>query len=192
MERLGVPVTFHGTSGGASRDYVSNRFVGHPNFRTLNHSAAFPLELMLAMGSMLVGGVTERFPNLRVGFLEGHCAWLPWWLHRLDDQWEKYGGGEKIRLSALPSEYFRRQCFIGTDVDEELLRVVIDEVGDENIVVSTDYPHADGPFPHGVDEFLELPGVSLESKRRILWDNCLRLYAFDPVALGSRSSAAAS
>ena len=185
-ERLGVPVTFHGTSGGASRDYVSNRFVGHPNYRTLNHSAAFPLELMLAMGSVLVGGVLERFPNLRVGFLEGNCGWLPWWLHRLDDQWEKYGGGEKIRLSALPSEYFRRQCFIGTDVDEELLRLVIDEIGDDNIVVSTDYPHADGPFPHGVDEFLELPGVSLESKRKILWDKCVRLYAFDPVAVGSR------
>jgi predicted TIM-barrel fold metal-dependent hydrolase len=178
VQRLGVPLTFHGTSGGASRDYVSNRFVGHPNYRTLNHAAAFPLELMLALGAMTVGGVLERFPDLRVGFMEGNCSWLPWWLERLDDQWQKYGGGESIRLSALPSEYFKRQCFIGTDVDEELLRTVIDEIGDDNIVVSTDYPHADGPFPHGVDTFLQLPGVGADSKRKILWDNCVRLYAF--------------
>ncbi|HLB90020.1 MAG TPA: amidohydrolase family protein, partial [Terriglobales bacterium] len=178
LTRLNVPLAFHGTSGGASKDYVSNRFRGHPNFRTQNHASAFPLELMLAMSAMTVGGVLERFPDLRVAFLEGNCGWLPWWLHRLDDQWKKYGGGEAIKLSALPSEYFQRQCFIGTDVDEELLSVVIDEIGDDNIVMSVDYPHADGPFPNGVKTFLDLPKVSAESKRKIMWDNCRRLYGF--------------
>jgi predicted TIM-barrel fold metal-dependent hydrolase len=178
ITRLNVPLAFHGTSGGAAKDYVTNRFRGKPNFRTQNHASAFPLELMLAMSAMIVGGVLERFPAMRVGFLEGNCGWLPWWLHRLDDQWKKYGGGESITLSAQPSEYFTRQCFIGTDVDEELLTVVINEIGDDNIVMSVDYPHADGPFPNGVKEFLELPGVSLESKKKIMWGNCLRLYGF--------------
>lgn len=178
ITRLNVPLTFHGTSGGASKDYVTNRFRGKPNFRTQNHASAFPFELMLAMSAMLVGGVLERFPNLRVGFLEGNCGWLPWWLHRLDDQWKKYGGGEAIKLSAKPSEHFKRQCFIGTDVDEDLLKVVVDEIGDDNIVMSVDYPHADGPFPNGIKTFLDLPGVSKESKRKIMWGNCLRLYGF--------------
>ena len=177
--RLNVPLAFHGTSGGASKDYASNRFRGHSNFRTLNHSSAFPMELMLALGAMTVGGVLERFPGLRVGFLEGNCGWLPWWLNRLDDQWKKYGGGESIKLPALPSEYFKRQCFIGTDVDEELLGLVVDEIGDDNIVMSVDYPHADGPFPNGIRTFLdEHPRVSQESKRKIMWDNCLKLYGF--------------
>ncbi len=177
--RLGVPLALHGTSGGASDDYASNRFRGHPNFRTLNHASAFPHELMPALAALIVGGVLERFPGLRVAFLEGNCGWLPWWLDRLDDQWKKYGGGEATKLSVLPSEYFARQCFIATDVDEELLAVVIDRLGDDNIVVSTDYPHADGPYPHGVDTFLALPGVGRDSKRKILWDNCVRLYGFD-------------
>jgi uncharacterized protein len=179
ISRLNVPIAFHGTSGGASQDYVSNRFRGKPNFRTQNHAAAFPLELMLAMSGMIVGGVLQRFPKLRVGFLEGNCGWLPWWLHRLDDQWKKYGGGEKIKLDMKPSELFRRQCFIGTDVDEDLLKVVVDEVGDDNIVMSVDYPHADGPFPNGLKTFLELPGVSKKSKRKIMWENCLKLYGFE-------------
>jgi predicted TIM-barrel fold metal-dependent hydrolase len=178
ITRLNVPLAFHGTSGGASKDYASNRFRGKPNFRTQNHASAFPMELMLALSAMVVGGVLERFPTMRVGFLEGNCGWLPWWLHRLDDQWKKYGGGEQIKLSATPSEIFMRQCFIGTDVDEELLKVVVDEIGDNNIVMSVDYPHADGPFPNGVKEFLELPGVRLESKKKIMWENCLRLYGF--------------
>ncbi len=185
VARLGVPLAIHGTSGGASDDYVTNRYRGLPSFRTLNHAASFPLELMLAAGALIVGGVLERFPDLRVAFLEGNCGWLPWWLDRLDDQWKKYGGGEKTRLSGLPSEYFARLCFIATDVDEELLSVVIDRLGDDNIVVSTDYPHADGPYPHGTETFLAQSGVSADSKRKILWDNCLRLYGFDEQGLAA-------
>ena len=49
------------------------------------------MELMLAMGSMIMGGVLERFPSMKVAFLEGNCSWLPWWLYRLDDQWQKFG-----------------------------------------------------------------------------------------------------
>lgn len=182
IQRLNVPLVFHGTSGGASRDYASNRFRGHPNFRTLNHASAFPMELMLAMSAVIVGGVLKKFPGLRVGFLEGNCGWLPWWLGRLDDQWKKYGGGETVKLDALPSDYFKNQCFIGTDVDEELLKVVVDTYGDDNVVMSVDYPHADGPFPDGVKEFLDLPGVGRDSKKKIMWDNCCRLYGFDAKA----------
>ena len=65
-------------------------------------------------------------------------------------------------------------------MDEELVRVVIDEIGDDNIVMSTDYPHADGPYPHATEEFLGLPGISDQSKRKILWDNCIRLYGLRP------------
>jgi len=178
-ERLGVPVAFHGTSGGAGHDYVSNRFIKHPNFRTLNHAASFPLELMTALGAVLVGGVCERFPALRLAVLEGNCGWLPWWLDRLDDQWRKYGAGEAVKLAARPSDYFRRQCWIGTDVDEALLPMVIDRIGNDRIVLSVDYPHHDGPFPNGIASFLDRADVDLDSKRKILWDNCTRLYRFD-------------
>jgi hypothetical protein len=70
-------------------------------------------------------------------------------------------------------------------VDEELLSVVIDHIGDANIVMSVDYPHADGPFPEGVQTFLDLPGVSLDSKRKIMWDNCVRLYGFAEDRVGT-------
>jgi predicted TIM-barrel fold metal-dependent hydrolase len=52
----------------------------------------------------------------------------------------------------------------------------VETIGDENIVVSTDYPHSDGLFPHAISEFVALDGVSEKTKARILWDNCARLY----------------
>jgi predicted TIM-barrel fold metal-dependent hydrolase len=56
---------------------------------------------------------------------------------------------------------------------------VIKRIGDDNLVVSTDYPHIDAHFPHAIDEFLEIDGLADRSKRKILWDNCARLYQFD-------------
>jgi predicted TIM-barrel fold metal-dependent hydrolase len=76
----------------------------------------------------------------------------------------------------LPSEYFARQCWVATDADEKPLRQVIEAIGDDSIVVSTDYPHSDGLFPHAMDEFIALEGVNDKTKQKILWDNCARLY----------------
>lgn len=76
------------------------------------------------------------------------------------------------------SEYFKRQCFAGVEADEALAVNVFDWMGDSNLVFSTDFPHADSRFPHAVETLLEQPFPE-ESKRRILWDNCARLYAFN-------------
>ena len=179
VQRLGVPVCFHGTSGAASTDYLGTRLVGHPNYRTLLHASVFPLELMMAMGSMILGGVLERFPNLKVAFLEGNCSWLPWWLYRMDDQWEKFGGGDGVSLSEMPSVYYQRQCFISIDADEALAADMLKRLGDDNVVFSTDYPHPDSAFPHAVDELLSLKEIPAQSKKKILWDNCARLYGLE-------------
>ena len=185
LERLNVPACFHGTSGAISRDYIQARMVGHPAYRTLSHAASFTLELMLAAGSMILGGVLQRFPNLRVAFLEGNCSWAPWWLYRLDDQWEKFGPGEPIKLDATPSEFFARQCYTSVDPDETLVYHVVEEMGDDNIVFSTDFPHPDGAYPHAVDNFLAMERITSQTKRKVLWDNCLRLYALEaPVPAG--------
>jgi predicted TIM-barrel fold metal-dependent hydrolase len=52
---------------------------------------------------------------------------------------------------------------------------VIRKLGDDTIVFSTDYPHSDSRFPESTELFLKLP-IPDESKRKILWDNCARLY----------------
>ena len=52
--------------------------------------------------------------------------------------------------------------------------MIIDLIGDDRIVFSTDYPHGDSDFPEGVEEFLEMKNVSKESQKKILWDNCAR------------------
>ena len=119
-EKLGVPICFH-PAASPNQDQVVHRFKGHANEAVLINAFRNPIELMLAVGSFCAGGVLERFPNLRVAFLEGNCSWLPWVLYRLDERWELRKGYANEPLSMKPSDYFLRQCFISVDVEEDLV-----------------------------------------------------------------------
>ena len=69
---------------------------------------------------------------------------------------------------------------------------VINKMGAEYFVVSSDYPHPDGAFPEAIEQFL---GLSLdhEQRRKILWDNCARLYGIArPAAALTRDQSAVS
>ena len=178
LEDLNVPIGFHPTGTTSLRDDAGRRYVGHANFHPIAHAIRNPVELMGAIASMTTGGVLERHPKLRCAFLEGTAGWLYWWLWRLDDQWEKFGPGCEHQLSRPPSEYFKRQCYIALDVDEEPAVDVVKNVGAEYFVVSSDYPHSDGAFPEAMKEFFGMP-LNSEQRRKILWENCARLYAIE-------------
>ena len=176
LEELNAPIGFHPTGNTSLKDDAGARYVGHANFQPMAHAIRNPVELMGAIASMTTGGILDRHPKLRCAFLEGTAGWLYWWLWRLDDQWEKYGPGCEYQLRMPPSEYFKRQCYIALDVDEEPAVDVVNKMGAEYFVVSSDYPHSDGAFPDAIHQFLGLP-LSDEQRRKILWDNCARLYA---------------
>jgi uncharacterized protein len=192
LERLDVPIGFHPTGNSSLKDDAARRYVGHANFFPIAHAIRNPVELMGAIASMTTGGIMERHPKLRAAFLEGTAGWVYWWLWRLDDQWEKYGPGCEHQLSMAPSEYFKRQCYIALDADEEPAVDVVKKMGAEYFVVSTDYPHSDGPFPDAMKQFLGLE-LSNEQRRKILWDNCAKLYGIPrPAAALTREPPKAS
>ena len=68
---------------------------------------------------MCVGGVFERFPKLRVGFLEGNASWIPFWLWRMDEHYELRRNWTEGYISMAPSEYFKRQGYVSIDADEK-------------------------------------------------------------------------
>jgi len=170
-QEMDVAVSFHGNHAVYS-EHLAKRYLDN---LVLGQAVGQPIEMMLTLGAVVTGGVLSRFPRLRMAFLEGNCGWLAWWLWALDERWEMWGDRELFQQDAKPSELFRRQCFVSVEPEEELAKHVIAELGDDNLVVSTDWPHDDSRYPHALDTFLEL-GFSKEAKRKILWDNCARLY----------------
>jgi predicted TIM-barrel fold metal-dependent hydrolase len=59
--------------------------------------------------------------------------------------------------------------------DEAGVKYVIDNIGADRLVFSTDYPHGDSKYPQAVESFLQLK-ISDDEKRKILWDNCAEFY----------------
>lgn len=176
LEELNIPLGFH-ESASAGVPQIGEKFGN--NFM-LRHVYSHPFELMVALGSMCGGGVLERHPGLRVAFLEGNCSWLPFLLWRLDEHQEMFGDQWAPDQTLTPSEVFKRQCFVSVEPDETPAKYAIADIGNDNIVFSTDYPHVDTKFPHSVDKLFELP-LNNEDLRKILWDNCARFYGMaDP------------
>ena len=75
---------------------------------------------MSAICYITSGGVAERFPGTKFMFLEANGGWLVPWLERLDHHAKKFSW-DVPWLKMLPSEYFRRQCWISFDPDESML-----------------------------------------------------------------------
>jgi len=145
----------------------------------LRHVYCHSGEQMLAVGSFTGGGIFARHPKLRVAFLEGNCSWLPWLLYRLDEHWEQAAEQDPespFVFELAPSAYFKRQGYASVEADEEPAKYVVDFMGSDRLVFSTDYPHSDSKYPASVERFLRLD-ISDEDKRKILWDNCAEIYS---------------
>src|SRR5262244_1330904 len=114
-QRLNLPVGFHE----AGRVYLPQpaMFQFCSTFSMFN-TFGFPFANMLACGDMIFGGVMERFPKLKVAFLEGNCSWVPWLLWRMGEYAETTGKAEYPYLTLTPLEYFQRQCYGAVECDE--------------------------------------------------------------------------
>lgn len=172
---LDFPISLHGESRHL-RAAPFRELREDTRFSALDHIIGFPMDNMVTLAHFIFGGVLERFPKLRLGVLEANAGWLNFWLPRMDD----HSHGRRLVLGAelpmKPSEYVKRQCVISADPDEPGLDDIIKFMGDDNLVWNTDYPHPDAPDPDKVLPWFSAQPISDDSKRKILWDNAVRLY----------------
>lgn len=171
VEQLDVPLCFHEGGAVLLPQVATDRFDVHAFWHVCTH----PMEQQMAMVSMLLGGVAERHPALRMAFLECGAGWLPYWMWRMDEHVESEPAQFR-ELSLRPSEYVARQCFVGIDSDEEPGVGAAIALGGRRAVWGSDYPHADSKFPHALDTLRGLPGVFDELLRQILCEAPLELF----------------
>ena len=197
-EEAGLPVAFHPylladvpgvcrALGLASFSFSSDmeevgRQVGLGNIY-FSQAIANPFDSMLTLTYMISGGVLERFPALRCVFLEANGGWVVPWLERLDHHRAVFGW-DVPHLRLTPSEYFRRQCWISFDADEEFLAATANSprCGADRIIWASDFPHPDAKFPGVVEELAEATASLTESqRRRIAGENAAELYGLPAV-----------
>jgi predicted TIM-barrel fold metal-dependent hydrolase len=176
-ERLGIAVGLHEGTHSLLPTTGAERF----NSRFALHACSHPMEQMMALLALIEGGVLERHPNLRVGFLESGCGWLPYWLWRLEREYEDLHWEVADNVKMKPSEYFRRQCFIAIEPYEPYLAEIVDYIGSDNLIFGSDYPHIDHKPSIVADVVALAERLSKATVQKILWDNPARFYGLESV-----------
>ncbi|MGI9432236.1 MAG: amidohydrolase family protein [Myxococcota bacterium] len=134
---------------------------------------------------LIWGGVFERFPRLRVAITEGTCIWVPEFVQLLDFRYEETHFAAKLgdyrsHLTMKPSEYFRRNVFLGASCMPRREADLRAEIGVANIMWGSDYPHPEGTWPETREQmvatFRGLPPADLEA---MLSGNAARVYGFE-------------
>ena len=174
VERLNIPALVHVSTGIRLPTAGAERF----NRYCLFHLHAHPMEQMTAAASLILGGVLERHPRLRVGFMEAGCGWVPYWLERMDEHAENYRF-EVAYLKERPSDYFRRQCFVSFELEEQAIPYVAETVGAQTLVFASDFPHHDCFFPGAAEKIRTRDDLDEKLVTAMLSDNPRRLYFGD-------------
>jgi uncharacterized protein len=173
-EAANLPVHLH-TVGGAKPN-----FDDYPPMQARQAFAVYLTGFQVAMSRFLMeaiyGGIFEVAPNLKLVFGESGIGWIPYILEHMDLEWEDQF--KDLTLTMKPSDYWRRNCFATYQSDQVGVKL-LDELGEDNIMWGSDFPHPDGVWPDS-QEFIarEMVDVSPARKRKIICDNARRLYRF--------------
>jgi len=167
----GIPVHFH-TIGGRSPDYTKmTPTVARRAFATF--ICGFQMHMSYMLIQLMFSGAFERYPNLKVVIGEAGLGWIPYVLDHMDLEWEDQF---KDLLKMKPSEYWHRQCYATYQTDPIGIKL-LKELGEDNVMWGSDYPHPDGIWPDS-QEFIEreLSHLPATTRRKVLCDNAAKLY----------------
>lgn len=174
IEERGLPLGFHSSFTTAEpAPHGFNRFLSV-------HSLGFPYYQMVQATNWIVNGMPERYPDLKLIFIEGGLAWVPFLMQRLDHEF-LMRSSEAPLLERLPSEYMRDFYYTSQPMeaaDPRGLEMTLQMIGaDTQLMYASDWPHWDWDPPSKV---WDLPFLDERAKRNILGENARRLYKLPP------------
>jgi predicted TIM-barrel fold metal-dependent hydrolase len=130
-------------------------------------------------GALTFGGVFDRHPGLKIVFAEGGIGWVAGALHDADVIYSAYISTMQPRLEHSPSHYWRSNCYATFMVDPVGLRM-LDMIGADRIMWSSDYPHRESTFGYSssaIEKVFE--ATSIENAQKILGKTAIDLFAMD-------------
>ena len=167
--RLKLPIAVHFS---LQFPVVDQMFEHHFPNRVL--AGIFPI--MAGLTSVLCSGLLDRYKNLTFAFLEGGISWVPAHVERMDDHFTNPRYDARDLISHPPSDYLKSgRIFFGCEGNESFLGRVVQEVGEDLFMYSSDYPHADRT--EGTARHLrERDDIPAAVRQKLLEGNARRFY----------------
>jgi predicted TIM-barrel fold metal-dependent hydrolase len=172
---LGLPLSFHILT---DRNYA---FRHQPRGPAMNGFLSIVRGCQDILGTLVLGGVFERHPQLRIVCVEADAGWAPHYMYRMDHAYKRHRfwlpAGQK--LSRLPSEYFAENIYV-TFQDDWVAFQVANLMNWRRLLWANDFPHSDSTWPWSQQVLAEhTKHLTPEQKRAILCDNVASLYGID-------------
>jgi predicted TIM-barrel fold metal-dependent hydrolase len=180
--RLGCCLAIH---GGAHESLGMDYLTPYAPINGLGH----PFGLMVAFAGILFNGIFQKYPNARIGFMEGGVSWFQTCIERFDRGWETHIAydprNEFIQLKSgeKVSDYIKRhieegRLFIGCEGTEPTLHHAIEQIGNKPFMFSSDFPHeVNNEYCRGeIREIAEHEHLTEDDKHAVLQGNAERFY----------------
>jgi predicted TIM-barrel fold metal-dependent hydrolase len=171
LEERGLPLAFHGGYNMGEKAFASmNRFISV-------HSLGFVFYNLVHMTNWVINGLPERFPKLKVIWMESGLSWIPFLMQRLDNEY-MMRSNEAPQLKRLPSEYMREMYYSTQPMERtnnlEALQLTMKMINAETqLMYSSDYPHWDFDLPSTI---YDLPFLSEHAKKNILGETARNVF----------------
>lgn len=179
LEEMGLPLSFHASYHWNDQLMsLTNRFI-------TAHAVGFTFFNVVHCANWIVNGLPERFPKLKVIWIESGLAWIPWLMQRLDNDY-MMRTSEAPMLKKLPSDYMRDMYYTSQPMEminnSEMLEATFKMIkADTQLLYSSDYPHWDMDLPSTI---WDLRFLNEHQKRNILGMNATRIFGLDPSESG--------
>ncbi|MFB6160232.1 MAG: amidohydrolase family protein [Haloferacaceae archaeon] len=178
-EDNGLHVGYHGSGGAFMFDFPKQN-QGFEKFINV-HTMAHAWSQMMTLGSVVIQGVPEKFPDVNFTFLEAGLSWVPYMMFRLNKEYS-IRRSEAPLLEKSPEEYIREFYFssqpIGEANDPTDMQQMLDVLGPDSMVFSSDYPHWDFDHPEALDKYLR-ETFSEEERRKVLSENAIEAFGLE-------------
>ena len=174
LEEAGLPLSFHASY------HWNDQLVSLTNRFITAHAVGFTFFNAMHCANWIVNGLPERFPKLKVIWIESGLAWIPWLMQRLDNDF-RMRTSEAPSLKRLPSEYMRDMFYTSQPMEmvnnRDALELTFKMINAETqLLYSSDYPHWDMDLPSTI---WDLPFLNEQAKRQILGLNAKRVFNLD-------------
>jgi predicted TIM-barrel fold metal-dependent hydrolase len=133
-----------------------------------------------AMWQLMLGGVFDRYPRLKLALVEIRADWVPPTLAHLDERFDR---GD-TPLAMRPSDYYRRNVVVTPSSPHRCEVEMRDQLGVDQFLFGQDYPHWEGTWPNTLDWLrVSFAGVPENEARKILGENAIEIYGLDRARL---------
>ncbi|HBD11298.1 MAG TPA: hypothetical protein DCZ13_04070 [Porticoccaceae bacterium] len=177
IEEAGVPLLVHVIV--RTRRFVTG-FVGDwyetPANRTFTFALGAPSQVMPACMSMVMDGLFDKFPRLKVLAIEAGCGWAAYAMDRLDEKYQHFSGFDHKLALAKPSEYFRRNLWFVAEPEERTIASALELVGEDRILWGSDFPHIDSHVDAPGQVKQRLGHLPKHLQHAVLGDNARKLF----------------